>query len=62
MIAYLADVMPPAAVQLVVATLDEVTKGRSTGKLSFGILVALWAASSGVNALAEALNSSLRRA
>ena len=57
MIAYLADVMPPAAVQLVVATLDEITKGRGTGKLSFGILLALWAASSGVNALAEALNS-----
>lgn len=57
MIAYLGDVMPPAALQLVVATLDEVTKGRSTGKLSFGILLALWAASSGVAALAEALNS-----
>ena len=57
MIAYLGDVMPPAALQLVVATLDEVTKGRSTGKLSFGIFLALWAASSGVAALAEALNS-----
>lgn len=57
MIAYLGDIMPPAALQLVVATLDEVTKGRSTGKLSFGIFLALWAASSGVVALAEALNS-----
>jgi membrane protein len=57
MIAYLADVMPPAALQLVVATLDEITKGRGTGKLSLGILLALWAASSGVNALAEALNA-----
>lgn len=57
MIAYLGDVMPPAALQLVVATLDEITKGRGTGKLSLGILLALWAASSGVNALAEGLNS-----
>jgi membrane protein len=57
MIAYLADVMPPAALQLVVATLDEITRGRGTGKLSLGILLALWAASSGVNALAQALNS-----
>ena len=57
MIAYLGDVMPPAALQLVVATLDEVTKGRGTGKLSLGILLALWAASSGVNALAQALNA-----
>lgn len=57
MIAYLADVMPPAAVQLVVVTLNEVTRTRGTGKLSFGILFALWAASSGVNALAEGLNA-----
>lgn len=57
MISYLGEVMPPAALQLVVATLDEVTKGRSGSKLSFGILLALWAASSGVGALAEALNS-----
>lgn len=57
MIAYLGDVMPPAALQLVVATLDEITKGRGTGKLSLGILLAVWAASSGVNALAQALNS-----
>ena len=57
MIAYLGDVMPPAALQLVVATLDEITRGRSPGKLSLGILLALWAASSGVKALAEALNA-----
>jgi membrane protein len=57
LIAYLADVMPPAALQLLVATLDEITKGRGTGKLSLGILLALWAASSGVSALAQALNS-----
>lgn len=57
MIAYLGEVMPPAALQLVVATLDEVTMARGTGKLSLGILLALWAASSGVNALTQALNS-----
>ena len=57
MISYLGDVMPSAALQLLVATLDEVTKARGTGKLSFGILLALWAASSGINALAQALNS-----
>src|SRR6266576_4880146 len=57
LISYLGDVMPPAALQLVVVTLNEVTKSRGTGKLSFGILLALWAASSGVNALAQALNA-----
>jgi uncharacterized BrkB/YihY/UPF0761 family membrane protein len=35
----------------------KITKGRGTGKLSLGILLALWAASSGVSALAQALNS-----
>lgn len=57
MIAYLGDVMPPVALQLVVATLDEITQGRGTGKLSLGVLLALWAASSGVSALAQGLNS-----
>jgi membrane protein len=57
LISYLGDVMPPAALQLIVVTLEEVTKARGTAKLSFGLLFALWAASSGVNALAQALNA-----
>src|ERR1041385_2018353 len=55
LLSYLGDVMPRAAIQLIVVTLDEVTKVRGTAKLSFGLLFALWAASSGVNALAQAL-------
>jgi len=50
MIAYLADVMPPAALQLVVATLDEITKGRGTGKLSLGILLSGEALAARINA------------
>jgi len=57
LISYLGDVMPPAASHLVVSTLDEVIKGRGTLKLSFGLAFALLAASSGVNALARALNA-----
>ncbi len=57
LISYLGDVMPPAALQLVVATLAEVTKARGTAKLSFGLLFALWVASSGVNALTQGLNA-----
>jgi len=56
LISYLAEVMPSAAVQLVAATIDEVTHARGGGKLSFGLLVALWAASSGMNAMGQALN------
>jgi membrane protein len=57
LISYLGDVMPPTAFHLVVVTIDEVTKARGGGKLSFGLLFALWAASSGVNALAQGLNA-----
>ena len=57
LISYLSNVMPSAAVQLVVATIDEVTHARGGGKLSFGLLAALWAASSGMNAIAQALNA-----
>jgi len=57
LIAYLGEVMPRSALQLVVVTIEEVTKARGTAKLSFGLLFALWAASSGVNALADGLNA-----
>ncbi len=56
LITYLGSVMPGAALQLVVATIDQVTEARGGGKLWFGLLAALWAASSGLNALARALN------
>jgi membrane protein len=57
LLAYLGDVMPDAALQLVVLTIDEVTKARGGGKLSIGLMLALWAASSGVNALGQSLNA-----
>jgi membrane protein len=57
LISYLGDVMPSAAVQLVVSTIDEVIRARGGGKLSFGLLAALWAASSGMNAIGQALNT-----
>ncbi len=57
LISYLGDVVPSAALHLVVVTIDEVTNARGGGKLSFGLLVALWAASSGVNAMGQALNA-----
>jgi len=57
LITYLGTVMPGAALQLVVVTLDQVTNARGGGKLWFGLLAALWAASSGINALAQALNA-----
>jgi membrane protein len=54
---YLARIMPPSAFQLIDNTMIEVTSASGGGKLSFGILAALWAASSGLSAITESLNT-----
>jgi len=56
LLSYLATVMPYSAVTLVRTTLDEITKARGGGKLSLGILAALWAASNGMGAISSTLN------
>ncbi|HSS20638.1 MAG TPA: YihY/virulence factor BrkB family protein [Pyrinomonadaceae bacterium] len=56
LLSYLATVMPSAAVTLVHTTLDEISKARGGGKLSLGILAALWAASNGMGAISDTLN------
>jgi membrane protein len=53
---YLARVMPPSAYELISSTMYEVTAASSGGKLSFGILAALWAASNGLGAITTSLN------
>ena len=54
---YLAALMPGSAFQLVQATLDEISTSSGTGKLSFGLLAALWAASNGMGAISDTLNT-----
>jgi len=54
---YLARIMPPSAFQLIDNTMLEVSSASSGGKLSFGILAALWAASSGLSAITDSLNT-----
>lgn len=53
---YLNTVLPGEASQLVSKTVSDVTQGSGGGKLSFGILAALWAASNGMGAISESLN------
>jgi membrane protein len=53
---YLGRIMPPSAFQLIDATMREVSAASTGGKLSFGLLAALWAASNGMGAITEALN------
>ena len=49
--------MPGSAFTLVRATVDEISASRGTGKLSFGLLAALWAASAGMGAISDTLNT-----
>ena len=53
---YLATVLPGEASDLISSTIKDVTEGSGGGKLSFGILAALWAASNGMGAIIESLN------
>jgi len=53
---YLGTVMPYSALELVHKTIDEITLNKGGGKLSFGLLAALWAASNGMSAITETLN------
>ncbi|HYK20834.1 MAG TPA: YihY/virulence factor BrkB family protein [Pyrinomonadaceae bacterium] len=53
---YLGRVMPPSAFQLIDSTMLEVSTASGGGKISFGILAALWAASNGLSAITTSLN------
>ncbi|HEX8500055.1 MAG TPA: YihY/virulence factor BrkB family protein [Pyrinomonadaceae bacterium] len=57
MLNYLSAVAPRTASQLVRATVEEITEGAGGGKLSFGLLAALWFASFGMGAVGDTLNS-----
>src|SRR5215204_3849900 len=54
---YLAAVLPGEASKLVAETVTDVTQSSGGGKLSFGILATLWAASNGMGAISESLNA-----
>ena len=54
---YLQQIMPRSAYILVQKTILEVSQNSSSGKLTFGFLIALWSASAGMDSLRVALNS-----
>ncbi|MBV9956982.1 MAG: YihY/virulence factor BrkB family protein [Acidobacteria bacterium] len=56
MLRYLSTVLPSSASELIYTTVDEVSKSAGGGKLSFGVLATLWAASNGMGAISESLN------
>lgn len=53
---YLRQVMPFSAYELVEKTVQEVTEGSSSGKLTIGILAAIWAASAGIDSIRTVMN------
>ncbi|RPI09178.1 MAG: YihY/virulence factor BrkB family protein, partial [Acidobacteriales bacterium] len=57
---YLQGLMPLAAFEVVSATMADLTSSGSGGKLSVGLLLALWLASSGMEAVIEGLNVAYR--
>ena len=52
----LGTVVPPDATKLIFTTINEAEQNAGGGKLSFGILATLWAASNGMGAITESLN------
>lgn len=57
---YLASVAPSTASTLVRATVAEITENANTGKLSFGLVAALWFASFGMGAVGDTLNTAYK--
>jgi membrane protein len=53
---YLAVVIPHAAMGTVLQTFNETTSATTTGKLTFGLVFAIWSASVGFSAIQETLN------
>ncbi|MDQ4120294.1 MAG: YihY/virulence factor BrkB family protein [Acidobacteriota bacterium] len=53
---YLGSVLPGSALDLVRGVIEEVSQSSSGGKISLGLLLALWAASSGLQAVTQSLN------
>jgi membrane protein len=54
---FLARVAPRSAYALISETVNEVAAGGGGGKLTFGLLAAVWAASNGMLAIVDTLNS-----
>lgn len=53
---YLALVVPTAALGMVLTTFEETTAHATTGKLTFGLIAAVWSASIGVSAIQDSMN------
>ncbi|MBA2525157.1 MAG: YihY/virulence factor BrkB family protein [Pyrinomonadaceae bacterium] len=57
LLSYLGRVVPRSASELIDTTINEISNDAGGGKLSFGLLAALWFASYGMGAVSETLNA-----
>ena len=57
LLSYFADFLPPSAFQLLNDTTIELAKSSSGGKLTFGIVLALWFGSGGISSMISTLNA-----
>ncbi len=57
LLGYLALVLPTQALGTVLHTFNETTRASSSGKLTFGLIAAVWSASVGISALQDTLNA-----
>ncbi|HMJ08509.1 MAG TPA: YihY/virulence factor BrkB family protein [Pyrinomonadaceae bacterium] len=55
--AYISQLMPESAYELVHKTLDEIVEKSSGGKLTLGLFITLWSASAGVDSVRGSLNA-----
>ncbi len=55
--AYLYQIMPASAYELVRKTVEEIVVSSTTGKLTLGLAITLWSSSIGVDSLRNALNA-----
>jgi membrane protein len=54
---YMALVVPPSALGMVMHTFNQTTAHSSSGKLTFGLAAAVWSASVGISAVQDATNA-----
>ncbi|MEO6051452.1 MAG: YihY/virulence factor BrkB family protein, partial [Pyrinomonadaceae bacterium] len=54
---YLIQIMPRSVFELVRKTVDEIVENSTGGKATLGLVITLWSASAGVDALRTALNA-----
>lgn len=57
---YMAVVIPTAALGTVLSTFNETTAAATSGKVTFGLIAAIWSASVGISAIQDTLNAVYR--